>query len=160
MCCVLVHFYKFCPQTIPQLILQIWYLFETGDWSEHEGLAPTIALAAAVFSGVQILATISVAHTQCILAKQHESVLFQFKVLGLGKEHRKYQTRTTDIAKDIANLLDVHQNVISIEKPMGFKFRVHLFLNDPDHEGAVYKDLLRDAVRDGTTWMEQWERSS
>lgn len=149
----------FYIQTIPQLVLQIWYLLQTADLSDDN--AP-IAIAAAVFSGLQIIATISAAHTQCILSKYQQSVMFEFKVLGLGKKHRKLQTQTKDIAKDIAHMLGVHGDVVHIEKPEAFHLKIHLYPNDPDLNGPIYKDLLRNAVRDGTMGeiiMKNWKLS-
>ena len=117
-------------------------------------------IAATVFSGMQILWTIFAAHTQCLLAKYQNSVLFEFDVLGLGKKHRKLQTQTRDIAKDIAHYLRVQEDVVGIERPHGFRFRIHLFVNELDLDGVVYKKLLRSAVSDGTVGeiiMKNWK---
>ena len=139
------------------MVVQNWYLFQTKDWSDENA---AVGIAAAVFSGMQILSTCSAAHTQSILAKYQNSVVFEFKVLGLGKKHRKLQTQTRDIGKDIAHFLEIHEDVVQIERPHGFRFKMHLFVNELDLNGAVYKDLLRNAVRDGTVGeiiMKNWK---
>lgn len=109
-----------------------------------------VAIASAAFSLVSILVTILAVKTQRNVFRNRESVLVEFTVHGLTAHYRHLQTRTKAIAKGIADLLKLHDQLVEIEQPRGFGFRVNLYINDVLKRGNDYKAVLENAICRGT----------
>ena len=116
--------------------------FELGD--DYE-----VALASAVFSLISILVTVLAIRTERKVFMNRQRVVVQFTVLGLNAKHRKFQTRTRGIARDIADLLQLRRDLVEIEQPRGFGFRVNLYVNDVQYKDMDYESVLEDAVNGG-----------
>ena len=107
------------------------------------------AVMSTVFSSVSILITILGIYTQSNLMRNQQSVLIQFKVDGMSGQQRKLQLKTKGIKREIASILEIDDNVIEIEKPKGFIFRVFVFINNAYYKETDYKRLMERAVNDG-----------
>ncbi len=110
----------------------------------------TVAVASALFSTISILVTILAAFTQNNIAQTQQSVSVNFVVEGLSDKERKFETQTDGIRKDIADILRLDSSLVDIEKPRGFKFRVHLYINNVQYKDEDYKELMEKAVKNGT----------
>ena len=81
--------------------------------------------------------------------QNEQCVLIQFKVNGLTGNQRRLQLRTDAVKHDLSVLLGVSDEIIDIEKPKGFMFRVLLRINDVFYKDLDYKSIIDRAVSDG-----------
>ena len=128
-------------QDVPQLILQIYYI------SQYD--ADSVVLSSIIFSSLSVFATILSIFEQRKLLRNQQGVLIQFKVNGLTAKHHRLQLKTKKIRRDLAILLGVDENVVEIEKPISFKFRIMLKINDVFYKDLDYKSIIDKAVSDG-----------
>lgn len=140
-----------CSQNIPQLALSLWFLIDI-SFSE-------VAFASAVFSLISIFGTILANCTQRDILVNRQRVLVQFTVRGLTLDQEYLQTQTRGIVKSIANLLGLHRDLIYIEQPRGFRFKIELYINYVQYKDVDYKALMNNAFTDGTLeeiFRSQW----
>merc|ERR1711879_502950 len=58
------------------------------------------------------------------------------------------QLRTNGIKEDISGLLGIQSNLVEIEKPLGFQFRVFLYINHIYHKELDYKSKIEASIAD------------
>ena len=132
--------------------MAIWYIlrFEVNE----------IVIASAVFSSISLLVTFLAIYTERQAFLNRQRVLVQFTLIGLSTKDIKLQTRTHGITLSIANLLGVHKELIYIEKPCGFRFKVNLHVNYVQYKDVDYKALFEEALSNGTLAeivRDQWD---
>ena len=121
--------------------------------------ANPVTIASATFSVISVVVTLLAVKTQFNLFAKRQRVLVQFTVHGLTLKDRKLQLQTRMIAKEFANLLGLHHDLVYIEQPRGFRFKVNLYVNYSQYHDENYEDLMEAALRDGTLigiFMRNW----
>lgn len=109
-----------------------------------------VAFASAVYSTISLIVTLLAIYTQRQIYLNRQCVLVKFTVMGLTAKDQRLQTKTKGIMMDIANILGLHHELVYIEQPRGFRFKVNLYINYVQYKGVDYESLMEEAVSNGT----------
>lgn len=115
---------------------------------------------AAIFSAISLFVTFLAIYTQREVFMNQNCAVVHFAVHGLTVKDRKLQLRTKGIALNLAIILGIDKDLIYIEQPRGFRFKVNLYVNYEQQKNVDHKAVLEDALMKGTLGeiiRDQWE---
>ena len=126
---------------MPQLGLQIWYLFsQTADVN-------LIVYAAMGFSTLSIIISIAALASQGHIIRNQDFVSIEFEITGnsIMTNKKKCKNRVKAIKNSIASLLGLDESLLEIIRPTtikkGLKVRIYVYIN---HTKAIDMNIERD----------------
>eukprot|EP01084_Bolivina_argentea_P109212 195184_1 len=134
-------------ENIPQLVLQIWYMFQLGKSDNF------IAIVAIIFSGISIIVTILSMTIEKSLLNSQEYTLLSMDVIGKSvvEKSRKCRKTVRKIKEGISGIIGLDYELIDIVKPQtipkGLQLNIHLYVDNKQSKENKYEDLFNDALK-------------
>ena len=139
----------FVVQNIPQVGLQIWYLFEIQQFNR-------IAIISMAFSLLSIIITLIARVTEKQIINSQGYAAVEIDVTGevIVAKSNKCMNRRDQFKNGVSDILGEQSRVIEVLRPQkipkGLKITINILLNRISVRDKNYEKLINDAARDGT----------